>query len=142
MKMDRKKLGIIGIVILLIIAVFLIVYFAAKSSTKVKKDNKNSNYTLKFTSEQNGVKISELDFKYKQKQLQDITLVLFYDDKDIASEIASLYKQEKSFTNVEQEENKIILHYGEEEFNKYSRYNKEELIEFVKSMGYTYNESK
>ena len=142
MKLDKKKIGIIGIIVLLLVAVVLVVIFAAKISTKTKKDKKESNYVLKFESSQNDVKISELDFTYEQKQLKDITLILYYDNAEIAKELASLYKEEESFTNVKQNKNTVELHYASEEFNKYSSYNKEELIEYVTSTGYTYKEGK
>ena len=137
---DKKKLTIALVAGLIVIATALLIIFGIKGSEEAESKNPKTNYTLVFNETNEGKKIQSLSFIYKKSKLEDITLTLYYDNAEVAEELVELYKEENEFKDVTQNKEKVILHYSDNELNKYIRYSKEELIEMLEGQGYVYQD--
>ena len=136
MKNISLKLKILIAILILVMAVCLVVVFVFKAD-KEDKNKKGKNTTMTFEAYINGSTISSVDIKLLDDTLKDIKITYYYENKDIAKEVADLYKEEKYFDKVSSDGSKVILHYSKSELNKLANYTKDDLTEYFKDQGYT-----
>ena len=132
--MDKKKMLFIGI-ILLVVVVGLVIIFSVRSN---KNSKKTEGDTLKFDYYLNEKLNQRITFIFKKKQLDDITLTLYFDSKDVAKGLYNAYKEAKEFRNYELDGTKVILYYTKEDLKDYKSLSRDEIIQEFTDMGYTY----
>lgn len=136
MKNISLKIKILIAALVLVLAVCLIVVFVFKVD-KEDKDKKGTTIVLKFEAYVNGSTISSVKAKMVKDTLEDVKVTYYYENYDIAREVAELYKEEKYFDNVSYNGNEVILHYSKAELDRLSNYTKDDLIEYFNDQGYT-----
>ena len=137
MKKTKFNFKLIIAILVLIVAIILITIFATKAN-KTSNNEKAENSTLKFEQVRDDILLSEIEVVYKNKKVNDVIVTLIYDDKDIAGEIASIYKDEGEYLDVKQEGSKVVMHYSEKDISEVSNFSKKEIIERFEKQGYVY----
>lgn len=131
---ENKKL--ILFIILGIALLYVVVFFFIKSVNKEKKDNKDNNYTLTFVDKSADRVNHKMSFKYVDKELENVKLILVFEDKELAKEISELYLEENQYANVKVVNNNVELYLNSADMKEYINLDKDELIEKMSVSGY------
>lgn len=135
--MNKKKL-IILISALVLLSIILIVIFSNKTSKETKMVEDENNYSLKFDYYIDKKINQTATFIYRDKKLKDITLTLYFDNKDIAKAVYNEYKSNKEFKDYKLDKKNVILYYKDSDVKGYKSYTKDDIIAEFTSLGYTY----
>lgn len=132
----KKKTILAVIIAFIIIASLLTLIFVKKSNNKKEIKEDKNNYTVKFDYYVNKKLNQRITFIYKDKILNDITLTIYFDTKDVAKAVYKEYKKLDEFRKYEQEKNTVILYYKKSDIKDYKTYTKEDLELEFSQMGY------
>ena len=124
--MKNKKFILIAILVLVLVAGLTLIFSKSKKD-KIKKEDDN-NYTVKYSVYGSDKKLQQrVTFIYENKKLKDITLTIYYEDKDTAKAMYKQYKELKEFRKYETKSNKVIMYYKYSDIDEYKLYSREEL---------------
>jgi len=122
-----KKRNLIIAIIVVVLIVGLVFGLTKLNKGKSKKEDKN-NYTIKYSLYGADKKLQQrVTFIYEKKKLTDITLTLYFEDKDTAKSMYNQYKKINDFRKYETKSNRVILYYNYSDVDNYKLYSQEEL---------------
>lgn len=122
-----KKRNLIIAIIVVVLIVGLVFGLTKLNKGKSKKEDKN-NYTIKYSLYGSDKKLQQrVTFIYEKKKLTDVTLTLYFEDKDTAKSMYNQYKKINDFRKYETKSNRVILYYNYSDVDNYKLYSQEEL---------------
>lgn len=133
--MNKKKIIIIACALLVLIAGLIILFSIKSNKSKSQKEDEN-NYTIKFDYYTDKNLQQRVTFIYKDKELSDITITVYFESKAVANAVYKEYKSNKEFKDYKTEKNRVILYYKDADVKPYKSYTKEQIVEEFTSMGY------
>ena len=134
--LDRKKLMIIGIVLLVIILSIFLIIFSRKAKKEEKEMDKKFNYTLVYKKYEDKELVQQFKFVYKDNKLNDVYLTMYFTDKSIIDIVVDEYKSGGEYADVTSKGNAVTIKYKAPDMAEYVNLTKDDLTTYLGSQGY------
>ena len=135
-ELDKKKIIIGCMALVLIIATIFLVIYSKRSNEDEKKKYKENNYTLVFTKKENNRLVQKMEFVYRNKKLKTIYLTIYFIDKSVVKIVADEYKSTEEFADVSYKDDHVKIKYKESDNSEYESMSKNDLIDYMNALGF------
>lgn len=134
--MNNKKRQNVLIACAVISLLAIAMFFFIIKSNKEEKNNSSSKDDVRMVYYMEDKLYEEINFKFKDKRVNDIILIYYFDNEQTAKLAVDLYKDQKDYSSASQKGKKVVLHYSKDNLLKYINYTPNDLITEFESYGF------